>query len=248
MGWLGYSGKKELSRQAISSGTRIYAVGDIHGCLAQLDRLTASIVADAKTAKATCHLIYLGDYIDRGPESSGVVDRLLAPLPGFQVQYLRGNHDQSLLDFLKDPSIYSMWKQFGAQETLVSYGVMPPRFDNPAAWAQARDALERALPSSHLEFFQSLKLSAEIGPYFFTHAGVRPGIPLAQQVPEDLLWIRDEFLMSGGDFGRIVVHGHTPTPMPVRKRNRIGVDTGCYATGKLTAAVLEGVECRFLQT
>jgi serine/threonine protein phosphatase 1 len=232
----------------LPEGVRVYAIGDIHGCTSQLDRLTSSIVEDANSAKGVCHLVYLGDYVDRGPDSKGVVDRILHPPGGFQVQAIRGNHDQSVLDFLKDPSMFSTWKPFGAQETLVSYGVMPPRFDNPAAFVQARDQLAEKMPAAHLNFFQNLPFSAQIGGYFFAHAGVRPGVPLDRQVPEDLLWIRDEFLLSGTNFGKIVVHGHTPTPMPLRRRNRIGVDTGAYATGKLTAAVLEGAGCRFLQT
>jgi serine/threonine protein phosphatase 1 len=231
---------------AVPPGTRVYAVGDIHGCSQELDRLTAAIVRDGEDWIGERRLIYMGDYVDRGPDSKGVVDRLLNPPDGFIVQCLRGNHDQTLLDFLGDPAIYMSWRDFGARQTLVSYGVTPPLFDKATALKEARDRFQDALPGAHRDFFESLALSTTIGDYFFAHAGVRPGVALDEQLPEDLLWARDEFLFSSAEFGKVIVHGHTPATVPVRRRNRIGIDTGAYATGKLTAAVLEGTECRFL--
>ena len=232
----------------LPGGARIYAIGDIHGCAHLLDALTARIVADSAGATGPCRIVYLGDYVDRGPDSKAVIDRLLAPPAGFACSYLRGNHDQILLDFFLNPSVFRIWRDFGARETLMSYGVRPPRFDDDAAFAEARDALRQAMPPEHLAFLSSLELSLEIGGYFFTHAGVRPGIPLGRQSAQDLMWIRDDFLGARGNFGAVIVHGHTPMDQPSRTANRIGVDTGAYATGRLTAAVLEGSTCRFLQT
>jgi serine/threonine protein phosphatase 1 len=228
-------------------GVRIYAVGDIHGCRAELTRLLANIRDDANGFTGARELIFLGDYVDRGPDSKGTIELLLKPPAGFRVQYLRGNHDQAVLDFLSDPGFFRTWREFGARETLLSYGVRPPRFEDEAAFMEARDELRSAMPETHLNFLTQLPLSAKIGGYYFAHAGVRPGVKLDSQSAEDLLWIRDAFLMSDNDLGAIVVHGHTPTDSPVRRANRIGVDTGCYATGKLTAAVLEGAACRFIQ-
>ncbi|MDE2110392.1 MAG: serine/threonine protein phosphatase [Alphaproteobacteria bacterium] len=227
---------------------RVYAVGDVHGCLAQLSALLAKIEADASGFAGEIQPIFLGDYVDRGPDSKGVIDRLLAAREERDCRFIRGNHDQFMLDFLEQPALYRDWRDFGGRETLLSYGVVPPLFDNDRACEQARDALRTALPERHLKFLNDLEYSLEIGGYYFTHAGVRPGAPLDRQKPEDLLWIRDEFLLSDADFGKIVVHGHTPMEAPVSRFNRISVDTGAYATGRLSAAVLEGTTCNFLST
>ncbi len=236
------------ARALLPEGVRVYAVGDIHGCASQLDRLMDAIRADRAGWPGKAHLVFVGDYVDRGPDSKGVVERMLAPPPGFEVCYLRGNHDQTLLDFLADPSVFRVWRDFGGRETLMSYGVAAPRFEDADAFEEARARFRDALPKDHLAFFENLPHFARIGGYFFTHAGVRPGIALERQNTEDLMWIRDDFLMSPEDFGLVVVHGHTPSPAPIRRRNRIGIDTGCYATGQLSAAVLEANECRFLST
>jgi serine/threonine protein phosphatase 1 len=225
---------------------RIYAVGDVHGCLPQLERLLESIGRDVKDWKGLRRLVFLGDYIDRGPDSKGVVERLRSSFESFETSFLLGNHDQTLLDFLDDPSVFRAWRDYGARETLMSYGVVPPRFDDDDAFVKTRDALRDALPAEHEVFLRGLELSVSHGDYCFVHAGVRPGVALEKQAREDLLWIRDEFLLSSTDFGKVVVHGHTPTQDPVRRKNRIGVDTGAYATGRLTCAVLEGTSVRFL--
>ena len=233
---------------AVPEGMRVYAVGDIHGCLIELNSLLATILNDAAGYDGERQLVFLGDYVDRGPDSKGVLNRLLSPAEGFIAHYILGNHDQTLLDFLENPSLFRDWRDFGGRETLMSYGVTPPRFDNEEAYSQARDKLRSAMPQSHLNFLRSLQYSVTIGSYHFVHAGVRPGVLLDRQAPEDLLWIRDEFLLSNADHGKTIVHGHTPMEKPVKLSNRISVDTGVYATGKLTAAVLEGAECRFLST
>jgi serine/threonine protein phosphatase 1 len=233
---------------AVPAGLRIYAIGDIHGCHAELEILLNLIEQDLRGAQVECRLIYLGDYIDRGPASKKVVDRVLKTKLHFLTTCLRGNHDQILLDFLEDPTVYPIWQDIGGRETLLSYGVAPPQVDDSRIFVQARDALWRALPENHLQFFHSLNFSATIGDYFFVHAGVRPGIALEDQRAEDMLWIRNLFLHSSNDFGAMIVHGHTPFEQPVRHANRMGLDTGAYATGCLTAAVLEGTEFRFLHT
>jgi serine/threonine protein phosphatase 1 len=152
------------------------------------------------------------------------------------------------LDFIADANFYRDWKPFGAPETLLSYGVMPPRFDNEADFERARAEFVQKCPRNHIKFFKSLLYSYSIGGYFFAHAGIRPGIPLEEQDPKDLLWIRDEFMASRTQFEKVVVHGHSHVETPVRRSNRISIDTGAYATGSLTAVILEGTECRFLST
>jgi serine/threonine protein phosphatase 1 len=232
------------------AGMRIYAIGDIHGQLQLLDKLHAEIEADATVGNPLQRiLVYLGDYVDRGIYTRGVVERLLeGPLPGFRAVYLKGNHEQAVLDFLEDPSFGVQWANFGGLETLHSYGVEnAAQLTKPAEFFAAADLFFQRLPSDHLRFFKSLQMSVTLGDYFFVHAGVKPGVPLSRQDEEDLLWIREEFLESGEDFGKIVVHGHTPVPEPELRTNRVGVDTGAYMTGILTCAVLEGTSLRFLQ-
>jgi serine/threonine protein phosphatase 1 len=244
--WNAFSPKR--SPAAVPDGMRVYAVGDIHGCARQLDDLMAVILADNQASGLDTRLVFLGDYLDRGPDSKGVIARLLSPPEGYKASHLMGNHDQTLLDFLDDPIVYRSWRSFGAQETLMSYGVLPPRFDDEEEFVQARQQLLQAMPADHLNFLRNLQGSVRIGDYFFVHAGVRPGIALDQQVAADMLWIRDEFLDSRHNFGSVIVHGHTPIERGVRRTNRINIDTGAYATGRLTAAVLEGETCRFLST
>lgn len=235
-------------RQArVPSGWRVYAVGDIHGCDGLLAQLHRAMAKDAASFGGERKIVYLGDYVDRGPDSRGVIDRLIRGLPGFSARHLKGNHDAALLDFLAHSETYPAWQNYGGTETLVSYGVRPPRGDSPAALEETRTAFAAALPPAHLQFLRDLELSVVIGDYLFVHAGIRPGIALDSQSEQDLLWIRDEFLYSSRTYEKIVVHGHTPTDRPVRMSNRIGVDTGAYATGILSCAVLEGSECRFLQ-
>ncbi|WP_428482567.1 metallophosphoesterase family protein [Pyruvatibacter mobilis] len=235
---------------AVPEGTRVYAVGDIHGRADLLDRLHDMIRADAAQAPEGTRLVvvYLGDYVDRGMDSKGVIDRLLGtPLPGFEVVSLKGNHEDAFLKFMSEPAFGREWKYYGGLETLMSYGVRAlPLKDEPEAFVAARDELAELMPEAHRTFLDTLRVSHEEGGYFFAHAGVAPGVPLGEQAPEDLMWIRDEFLQADGDFGKVVVHGHTPEEEPVVRRNRIGVDTGAYITGTLTALVLDGQDYRFL--
>ncbi|MDA7948718.1 MAG: serine/threonine protein phosphatase [Hyphomicrobiaceae bacterium] len=227
----------------------IYAVGDVHGQLHLLDDILSQIVIDAdKTSDVTKRfLVFVGDYIDRGPDSAGVIERLVSGLPdGFEAHCLMGNHEAILLDFLDDPTLLPHWLRNGAAATLASYGVGAPGEDAPLpAFIQCRDQLFAALPLSHLAFLRGLPLSVKLGDYYFVHAGIRPGVPLDAQARNDALWIRDDFLDRDEDFGCIVVHGHTPGPEPVERRNRIGIDTGAWVYGRLTALRLAGSERAF---
>lgn len=239
------------SPATVPDGTRVYAIGDIHGRADLLDRLHEKVSEDARASDAQRHVIvYLGDYVDRGLDSKGVIDRLLGdPLPGFERVFLKGNHEDAFLKFFVEPEFGRDWKYYGGLETLMSYGVDAlPLKDEPEAFVAARDELAKNFPSAHLDFLGSLNLWHEEGDYYFAHAGVRPGRSLAEQTNEDLMWIRDEFLTSDVDFGKIIVHGHTPHEAPVERANRIGIDTGGYITGVLTCVVLDGSERRFIQT
>lgn len=233
---------------SVPEGQRVYAIGDIHGCRNQLAELTEVILRDSESGPKEQKIIYLGDYVDRGPDSHGVIEDVLNPDPKFEVRYLRGNHDQIMLDFLTDSSIYSTWERLGAQETLLSYGVTPPQTFEPDEMERTRELFIDALPRRHRIFFENLLSFTEVGHYYFAHAGVRPGVRLEDQEPDDLLWIREPFLSSKADFGKVVVHGHTPRARPIERRNRIGIDTGAYMSGCLTAVVLEGPDVRFIQS
>ncbi len=230
-------------------GLRIYAIGDIHGRLDLLDRLAGKVRDDLE--QRCCDeavAVFLGDYIDRGPDSSGVAERLAAgdfPTP---IVALRGNHEAQLLNCLENGEAIGSWRHYGGLETLVSYAVDVKDVMRGQGYGAARDALRRNLPAKHREFFEQTRLSWSLGDYFFCHAGVRPSAPLAEQDERDLLWIREEFLAHRGPFEKIVVHGHTPAPEPEIEPNRIGIDTGAYATGVLTCLVLEGQTRRFLST
>jgi len=226
---------------------RTYVIGDIHGRSDLLDKMVAEIKRDLKESPASDGLtVTLGDYVDRGPDSRGVLDRLTSnPFPTRYIA-LKGNHEAMFEAFLHDPSVASQWRRFGGLETLHSYGVPVKAVMIGQGFEEASSALRQAVPEEHLRFLASLKLSVSVGDYFLCHAGVRPGLPLEQQSAEDLLWIREEFLNSKMTFGKIVVHGHTPTASPEVMPARINIDTGAFATGRLTCLVLEGSSRRFL--
>jgi serine/threonine protein phosphatase 1 len=162
------------------------------------------------------------------------------------VLFLKGNHEDCALQFLSDPTVLPAWQSIGGIHTLLSYGVMPTRGDDPESQHKVSIALRQAMPDSHRRFMGGLALSFTCGDFFFVHAGVRPGIPLQRQSQRDLLWIRDDFLLHEGDFGMVVVHGHTPIYKPEIRSNRINIDTGAYATNQLTCLILEGDSIAFL--
>lgn len=229
-----------------SDANRIYAIGDIHGRLDLLDRAIAAIKRDVDERGPAALTITLGDYVDRGPNSFGVIDRLAAnPFPTDYVA-LKGNHEDLFGIFMDDPGVGENWRSGGCLETLHSYGVPVSDIMTGRGYDQASRDLRAAVPEHHMEFLRSLKLSLNGDRYFFCHAGVRPGIPLETQTAKDLMWIRYEFLDSGADFGRIVVHGHTPMPEPEVMPNRMNIDTGAFASGRLTCVALDDSGHRFL--
>lgn len=244
--------RPEPAAASVPRGLRVYAIGDIHGRLDLLDRLLALIEEDGAGAPDLVkYIVTLGDYVDRGPASAGVIDRLIAGPPvGFGAIHLKGNHEAAMLDFLTDTRVGPSWLSFGGQATLASYGVYPGleigSLEQRMTDIQA--ALCGVLPPAHWEFLNSLRPSVTIGDYMFVHAGVRPGVPLNLQRDSDLLWIRESFLGSSADHGKVIVHGHTIADQPEVRANRIGIDTGAYATNRLTCLVLEGTARRFLHT
>jgi serine/threonine protein phosphatase 1 len=229
-------------------GVRIYAIGDIHGRVDLLDAVLERIDADLEKNPISMGIeVYLGDYVDRGPASREVIDRLVARNRTFRAVFLKGNHEAYLTDFITNPSVLMDWWRYGALETFRSYGIIPPPIDSGSkVQAQLAETFKYALPDSHRRFMSNLKSSFTCGDFFFVHAGVRPGISLAKQREEDLLWIRQDFLLCEDQFSKIIVHGHTPVSEPEIHRNRINIDTGAYATGRLTCLRLEDDQINFI--
>lgn len=248
----GQDGVRPMDVAATPPGTRIYAVGDIHGRLDLLIALQELIAADAARSSSQRRvLVYIGDYIDRGPNSAGVLDLLLdRPLPGFEIVHLLGNHEDTLLQFPDDMTVGPSWLTYGGVQTLASYFIEV----SPGSWRDERELrrlqgeVRRRVPRRHVEFMRNLPLTHLEGDYLFVHAGIRPGVPLERQERDDLLWIRDEFLHSSEDHGKIVVHGHTISEAPDQQPNRIGIDTGAFHTDRLTCVVLDDTSRSFLHT
>jgi serine/threonine protein phosphatase 1 len=247
-----FSRKKAAAKiPCAPENSRVYAVGDIHGRLDLLHDLQRQIADDAADAEGKrCVVVYLGDYIDRGDQSSAVINCLIdEPIAGCEQICLMGNHEEMLLTFLEDPSIGSMWMFNGGDATLLSYGCGT----QGEATAEGRlmgiqRSLREKLPEHHLAFLRALRLYHIEGGYAFVHAGIAPKRPIEKQVSRDLLWIRSEFLQSKLDHGHCIVHGHTIYDEPDFQSNRIGIDTGAFRTGVLTCLVLDGEEQRLLKT
>ena len=220
-------------------GVRIVATGDIHGRADLLRRHLPEI--DALAAKSSRRLIeiYLGDYVDRTGDSREVIDLLWRrkAAASHEMVFLMGNHEQMMREGLDDDDAFRAWIAAGGHSTLKDYGISPAGAQSDARGK--RESLARALHGDHRAFLDNLQYAYRRAGFFFTHAGVRPGVPLDAQRPEDLLWIRDEFLRSTEDHGGVVVHGHTPAPRPVYNPNRIGIDTGAYYTGNLMSVVID---------
>lgn len=227
-------------------GMRIYAIGDVHGCDDLLAAVHADIADDLKRRPAETHrIVHVGDYVDRGPKSAEVVERLLHMAEDARVVCLSGNHEDALLRFLDDPEDWApTFLGYGGVATIQSYGVDVDRYGG--GLTQLRDAFAAAMPPAHQEFVRGLKCSLVFGDFVFCHAGIRPGVALDRQTPDDLRWIRKEFLESPVDHGFVVVHGHTPAERPEVRRNRINIDTGAVFAGRLTCVVLDGTGYRFL--
>lgn len=234
-------------------GELVYAVGDIHGCYSLLKDILARVAADAgeRARGRRPIVVFLGDYVDRGPHSAKVMEALvwLQRRTDLELHFLKGNHEQALLEFIDAPERGGPWLSFGGAETLIAYGVEPPAAEAPAqAYVSARDELLERMPASHLKLLQGLESLLVIGDYAFVHAGVRPGVPLEAQEENDLLWIRRGFVDQPGPFAKVIVHGHTWLgEQPQLSEHRLGLDTGAYATGVLTAVRLEDGEVGILQ-
>ena len=230
-----------VRKPRLPEGVRIYAISDIHGCADLLQQLFTVIDIDLATigSRRAIH-VFLGDYIDRGPESCRTIDLLIERSRRHESVFLKGNHEAFLFDVLKHPTQLQDWKQFGGLQTLTSYGLRPSLNPDPAEQIELINQLAMAIPAHQRRFFNSLRPRFVCGDFFFAHAGVRPGVPLADQQEQDLLWIREEFLSSDEPFGKYIVHGHTPVREPDIRSNRINIDTGAYATGNLTLLTIQG--------
>jgi serine/threonine protein phosphatase 1 len=219
---------------------RLYIIGDIHGRSDLLDRIVDEINRDINEFGWQESLtITLGDYVDRGPDSRGVLDRLSRnPFPTDYIA-LKGNHEAIFEEFVNQPSVANHWRDLGGLETLHSYGVPMDNLMLGKGFEEAARALSAVIPEAHRTFLASLKTHISIDNCFLCHAGVRPNVPLDRQNANDLLWIRDEFLNSRQSFGKMIIHGHTPNEWPEVRPNRVNLDTGAFATGRLTCLVID---------
>nr|WP_257235083.1 metallophosphoesterase [Pleomorphomonas sp. JP5] len=224
--------------------TVVYAIGDVHGCFDALMAAEQRIEKDAAGISAKRRIVlYLGDLVDRGPRSADVLDHLVGTQPDdFERLSLCGNHDETFLSFIEDPQGNMGWLEFGGEETLESYGIDFNRLARHRGGAASlRDILQSRVPEAHVAFLKQLPVSVRFGSVLFVHAGVRPGVPLDEQDDDDFMWIREPFVSQPNGLGLTVVHGHTPANEPVFAPGRIGIDTGAYATGRLTVLrVLDG--------
>jgi serine/threonine protein phosphatase 1 len=223
------------------AGWRAYVIGDVHGCLDLLETLLSEITADhARRPEAKGLIVLLGDLIDRGPDSAGVIARLRDfDMPGFRLVGIAGNHEEVLLKILAgDPTEFAGWLRFGGAETLRSYGADPAAIETLGPETAGRRIAE-IIPNQDRKFLEQLGDSLRFGDYLLVHAGIRPGVPHDQQSLRDLRWIREPFLSDTRDHGVVVVHGHTISKAVEEVGSRIGIDTGAYATGRLTALGIE---------
>lgn len=257
IGWM--KGRKESpaappSRRRIDLGDEpatypIYAIGDVHGCLAELQQAEARIAADVRRTGRPGLVVLLGDYVDRGPSSFQVIDHLQKPSTlGLRRLALCGNHDDIFSKFIEEPELYNDWLSLGGEQTLMSYGIdfahltrkRKSKFDD------LKELLDQAVPAAHRQFLANLPICLKVGKLVFVHAGLRPGVALMDQQDEDLMWIREPFLSQGPRQPLLVVHGHTPQITPDAGPGRIGIDTGAYYTGKLTVLKIDGDQKAFV--
>lgn len=230
-------------------GSRAYAVGDVHGRLDLLLDLLRRIEADNQArGPAKTYLVFLGDLVDRGPDSCGVVEHLSVSPPSFaRPVFLKGNHEEFFLDVLSgNEAVVQHWMTYGGSECAESYGVSKGWTLN-ATSSEIVARLAQQVPSSHVEFLSEMADTFRFGDYLFVHAGIRPGVELDQQLSRDLRWIREGFLEDSTNHGVVVVHGHTIVDAPEERSNRIGIDTGAYRSGVLTAIGIEGGKRWFIQ-
>ena len=232
---------RQIPSPEAQDATCVYAIGDVHGRLDLLLQMEAMIAQDMARRGGRPVVCHLGDYIDRGPSSAEVIEHLMG-LPEDRPRrvFLKGNHEDMMLHFLDEPAAHGpKWFKWGARELMQSYGVEPPEDLETADWTALRDRLAARLPAAHLAFLKRLRLGFAWRGWLFVHAGLHPDHPAEAQTERDLMWIREPFLSSGRDFGLRVVHGHTVVEEAVIAPNRIGLDTGAYRSGRLTALVAE---------
>jgi serine/threonine protein phosphatase 1 len=247
-GWLKTVRRRDSRYPPAPEGLILYAIGDIHGRSDCLERAHDLIDRDvvARASRGRTQEIYIGDYVDRGPDSKGVINRLIARSSATSIVALRGNHEIIMESFLREQTPFEDWRRLGGLETILSYGV-DARSLLGRGGVRPRDLAEN-LPASHLRFIASLKSVYTIGRYCFVHAGIRPGVAIERQSMEDLAWIRDDFLNFPGHFGFIVVHGHTPVTSVDFLSNRINVDTGAYVTNRLSILRIDAEGVTALET
>ncbi|UPK33908.1 metallophosphoesterase [Bradyrhizobium sp. 186] len=228
------------NKPMLPEGVRIFAMSDIHGCAHLLEQMLRVIDADIANSRPGYAIeVFMGDYIDRGPDTRSTLDILVERSRRGNAVFLKGNHEAFLVRVFEEPSLFEDWIRIGGAQTLMSYGLAPPDLKRDDPVSILRDLI-RAMPGEHLEFLDDLRLSYTCGDFFFVHAGVRPGVALAEQRESDLLWIREEFLRSQEQFGKYIVHGHTPVRTAEILANRVNIDTGAYATGNLTLMSIQG--------
>ena len=227
----------------------VYAIGDVHGCYDELRELERQIADKASTVDGEKWIVMLGDYVDKGPMSAAVLEHLLMPpLPGFKRYCLAGNHEIMMLNFLGRPRLSSQWLRYGGLATLQAYGLDLQELSGLSG-ADLKSELATHIPIRHVAFLHALPTLLSVPGVVFVHAGIRPGVTLEQQKDEDLLWIREPFLSAQDLGGVFVIHGHTPEMEPATMRHRIGLDTGVFETGRLTAAAfIDGHLTEFLHT
>ncbi len=243
-------GRERRARLKIeTAGAAVYVIGDVHGCLDLLLALESSIVADAHELPGRKIIVMLGDYVDRGPASSQVIDHLMAPPPaGFERICLAGNHEVAMLDYIDRRLTLGDWMHMGAAPTLLSYGVDPERLGSIYQSRQVDDMIRHAIPAGHVEFLRSLPILIEAKRYIFVHAGIRPELDLDRQSDDDLVFIRTAFYEKAHLMKKYVVHGHTPVTEAKLEGTRINVDTGAFFSGRLTALRIWQNKGRYLTT
>ena len=243
--------QRPLDIARVPDGVRLYAIGDIHGRNDLLQGLLKQIEADdLSRGAADTHIIFLGDLMDRGPDSAGVVDTAMARRDGGRtVRFLMGNHEEVFVRACRknDPKTTRFFLRIGGEATVLSYPITRAEYMT-LDMEQLSERLATLVPQEHLDFIESFEDQIVIGDYAFVHAGIRPGVPLSEQKPSDLRWIREDFVDQRGDLEKVVIYGHTIYSEVEERGSRIGIDTGAYASGKLTALALEGGERWYLQT
>ncbi len=233
----------------LPKNTRIYAIGDIHGCADLLEILMDKITKNDQHLEPIefKKLVFLGDYIDRGPASQKVIDILLYDLPkDYETIFLKGNHELMMIEALEDCRAADYWLRNGGLETISSYRSAHSSTNGQASSEELMHLFKAKLPKEHLAFLKTLQLSFQLGDYFFVHAGVNPERSLDEQVEQDMLWIRDRFLFSEKDFGKVIIHGHTPGKDVDEADNQVGIDTAAVYGGCLTAMMIESNKHQYL--